>query len=248
MIFDWLTQPLSLICLLMAFAAVFAVTSRGSRGPKLALLNLISCALLWALSTPELSNRWLQALESSRQNPDSCTNAPVQHVVLLGGGMNPWIPNSTARQRLNLDSIERSLAAAQIGDAATHWYAQGAGANGYTLADDMASLLIEYGVENSAISRERLSTSTQENAQNLSQLVSPNDGTLIHLVTSALHVQRAADIFTREGYVVCHLPNIDSRYSVPAIPVSLLPYIGGLEKTTLAWREQLARVKHWLTK
>ena len=245
MIFDWLTQPLSAICLLLALTTLFAL--RGG-GLKLAFFNLISCTLLWVLSTPELSNRWLLALESSRQNPSVCTEATVQHVVLLGGGMNPWIPNSTARQRLNLDSIERTTAAAQIGTADTRWYSQGAGANGFTLADDMASLLIEYGVDSAAIFRESTSTSTQENARNLSQILSPAGNTPIHLVTSALHVQRAADIFSREGYVVCHLPNIDSRYSVPAMPVSLLPYIGGLEKTTLAWREQLARLKHSVTR
>ena len=245
MIIEWLTQPLSVICLLLVLTALFAFFS-GVR--TLALFNIICAALLWGLSTPEVSNRWLDTLETSRQNPEMCTGAPVQHIVLLGGGMNPWIPDSNPRQRLNNDSIERAIAAAKIGGENARWYAQGAGANGFTLADDMASILIEYGVDNASIIRESLSTSTRENARNLVQFVPPSHDTPIHLVTSALHVQRAAELFSLEGYVVCHIPNVDSRYSVPAIPVSLLPYISGLEKSTLAWREQLARLKHKLTR
>ncbi len=240
MIIDWLVQPLSLVCLLLLTASIYSLW-RGVRG--LALVNTFSLVILWGLSTPELSNRWVQRLESTRQNPEKCDTAEVRSVVVLGGGMNPWIPNSYPASRLNRDSAARVNAAAQIGGAETHWFTHGAGANSYTLADDMATLLIAHGIDDEAITRERTSTTTFENANNLIQLLPPTNNTTIHLVTSAMHVSRAASIFSNAGYQVCHVPNVDSRYSVPALPTSLLPYLGGLEKSTLAWREQLARVK-----
>jgi len=214
-----------------------------TKGFYLGLLNLLSFTLLRVLSTPELANRWIQQLESTRINPSICADADLAHVVVLGGGMNPWIPNSTARQRLNQDSIERALAAAMIGGDNTLWYTQGAGANGYTLADDMADILINNGVKDAAIKRERTSTSTQQNAANLNEFLPAGESPVIHLVTSALHVDRAAQFYNAEGYVVCHVEGVHSRYSIPAPPVSLLPYLSGLEKTTVAWREQLARIK-----
>lgn len=157
--------------------------------------------------------------------------------------MNPWIPNSTARQRLNQDSIERALAASEIGAENTVWYTQGSGDNGFTLADDMAEILISNGVDNARIKRERTSGSTLENAKNLKEFLPASESPVIHLVTSALHVDRASEFFNTEGYQVCHVQGVHSRYSIPAPPVSLLPYLSGLEKTTLAWREQLARIK-----
>lgn len=239
-IVEWLLQPLSLVCLLFAFCALCAFI-RG--GFFLGLLNLVSFALLWALATPELANRWIHRLEATRDNPSFCTDALVQHIVVLGGGMNPWIPNSTARQRLNPDSVERSLAAAELGDSNSTWYTQGAGANGFTLADDMAEILISNGIDDDLIKRERTSRSTLENATHLNEFLPAADSPVIHLVTSALHVDRAAEFFDNEGYKVCHVQGVHSRYSIPAPPVSLLPYLSGLEKTTLAWREQLARIK-----
>lgn len=240
---EWLLQPLSLVCLLLAFCAMCAFLTKGF---YLGLLNLLSFTLLWALSTPELANRWIQQLESTRNNPSICSGAELNHIVVLGGGMNPWIPNSTARQRLNQDSIERALAAAKIGGSNTLWYTQGAGANGYTLADDMADILINNGVKDAAIKRERTSTSTQQNAANLNDFLPANESPIIHLVTSALHVDRAAELYNAQGYTVCHVEGVHSRYSIPAPPVSLLPYLSGFEKTTVAWREQLARIKRSL--
>ncbi len=240
MLINWFVQPLTLLCLWLVVIAAIAARSGVCR---VAALNLLTLTLVWALATPELSNRWIQYLESTRENPASCDANNARPVVVLGGGMNPWIPNSSPRQRLNRDSLERAIAASQMGSAESHWYTLGAGANGHTLADDMAEILIENGVPDSAIVRERLSRTTQENANNFSRIVSPDDAPTIQLVTSALHVQRAAAIFTGAGYTVCHLPGVDSLYSVPAPPTSLLPYLNGLEKTTAAWREQLARFK-----
>lgn len=240
MIIDWLAQPLTLLCFWLAALALISMRYGVLR---IALLNLLTLVLVWTLSSPEFANRWIKHLESTRENPNQCDAADVQHVVVLGGGMNPWIPNSAPRQRLNRDSIQRATAAAQIGGPDTRWYTLGAGANGYTLADDMADILLENGVLSDVIVREALSKSTQENATNFKQIVSPDDAQLIHLVTSALHVERAASIFTDHGYVVCHQLGVDSLYSVPAPPTSLLPFLGGLEKTTAAWREQLARLK-----
>ncbi len=157
--------------------------------------------------------------------------------------MNPWIPDSNPRQRLNQDSIERAIAASTFTGTNTVWYTQGAGANGYTLADDMAEILISNGVNDASIKRERNSQSTKENAQFLGEFLPADESPIIHLVTSALHVDRAAAFYNAEGYQVCHLQGVDSRYSIPAPPVSLLPYLSGLEKTTLAWREKLARIK-----
>jgi len=244
MIIDWLLQPLSLIWLWLAFTGFIALV-RGAKIP--AAFVFVGFVALWVLSAPEFSNRWIQALESSRVNPDFCADAAIEHIVVPGGGMNPWIPNSDASLRLNRDSMQRAIAAATLGDANSRWYTLGAGANEHTLAEDMADIMTMQGVATERILLDTASRSTIENAANLQNLLpSETDSNLIHLVTSALHVNRAAQIFEDQGYRVCHINGVDSRYSVPAPPTSLLPYLGGLEKSTLALREQLARLKRRL--
>lgn len=240
MFIDWLVQPLTLLCMWLMVIAVTALLC-GVR--RIALLNLLTLLFVWTMSTPELANRWIQQLESTRDNPAECDESTATHVVVLGGGMNPWIPNSSPRQRLNRDSLQRATAAATIGDPDTRWYTLGAGANGHTLADDMAEILIENGVADDTIVREPTSRSTQQNVENFKVIAPPHKVAMIHLVTSELHVQRAATVFTDAGYIVCHMPGVDSLYAVPALPASVFPYLEGLLKTTAAWREQLARLK-----
>jgi len=241
---EWLTQPLSLVCLLLALCTLCAI--RGSHG-RLAWLNLVSFALLWLLSTPELANRWIHRLEADHSVPAFCANSAVEHVVVLGGGINPWAPDSTALTRLNPDSIARAMAASTLDNEQAIWFTQGAGANGFTLADDMADILIINGIPETSIVRERNSRSTQENAAYLEDFLPTQDSPTIHLVTSALHLNRATSLYRNQGYKVCPVEGVHSRYSVPAPPISLLPYLSGLEKTTVAWREQLARLKYRIT-
>jgi len=59
------------------------------------------------------------------------------------------------------------------------------------------------------------------------------------LITSALHTSRAAAVFEKQGFAVCHVAT-DTLYSPAVFPVSLMPYVSGFNKSTQALRELLA--------
>lgn len=209
--------------------------------------------LLWIGSAPLTSNALARQLEKPAFASDACCevllgdrtlSAPV---VVLGADLNAYIESDNPYDVLSRDSLTRIQHAAALDTGNTHFYLMGGGQTSRKLSDFMARVLIDQGVENARIVRDRFSLSTVQNAQRLTELLTPDNDLPIILVTSSLHMNRAVSIFADRGFKSC--PSAaGSLYSVSFGWVGLLPYIDGLKKTTLAWRELLATIKYRLLK
>jgi uncharacterized SAM-binding protein YcdF (DUF218 family) len=74
-------------------------------------------------------------------------------------------------------------------------------------ADDLSELLIDMGVPSSALALERNSHNTYENAVESAKILRERNLHSILLVTSALHMRRAAALFRKQGLDVHPAPN-----------------------------------------
>jgi uncharacterized SAM-binding protein YcdF (DUF218 family) len=127
-------------------------------------------------------------------------------------------------------------------------------------AEAMAELLALMGVPPSALWLEPLSRNTYENAVETKKLLDAEGIDRIILVTSALHMPRAAAIFAKQGYAIIPAPT-DYKVTAadwdyywapdPSIQLfNLLPSARSLDLTAQALKEYIGiavyRVRGWL--
>jgi len=195
--------------------------------------------MVFTFSMPSFANALVFRLENARQNPAVCSVTQDAPVVVLGGGIDLYVPSQSPYEILSQDSLIRTLRAPEFATENSHYYLLGGGNAEHTLAANMKKVLVDLGIDSTNITLENSSKSTYENAQALVNLLPPTESQTITLVTSRMHVKRASATFEKLGYRVCHV-RVDEVYSVPAPPVSLLPYLSGLNKSTLAMHEWMA--------
>lgn len=195
--------------------------------------------MLVIFSMPSVSNALVWRIENARTNPAECQQLAPAHLVVLGGGIDLYVPSDSPYEQLNGDSLIRTLRAVEYATDNTQFYLLGGGNQERTVAQAMQQVLLAQNTQSEKITVETQSKSTHENALALKNILPPEQTPRIHLLTSQLHVARAAATFEKHGYQVCHI-GVDTRYSIPKPPVSLLPYLSGLRKTTLAMHEWMA--------
>lgn len=196
---------------------------------------------LIAFSMPSVSNSFVWRFENARLNPSQCETAAPSTLVVLGGGIDLYVPSNSPYEVLHSDSLIRTLRSTEFASANTQYYLLGGGNAERTLAESMRDVLVAHNVQASNITVETDSLSTKENAEAFAKIRPPGSAPRIHLLTSMLHVRRAAATFEKQGYVVCHI-GVDTQYSVPKPPVSLLPYLSGLNKSTLVLHEWMGLI------
>ncbi len=229
---------------------MISLKARGVSGmQRITLLG--SVLFLWVCSAPLTSNSLVKLMESPRyavpvtcESSDDAGNLTAHSaIVVLGADLDAYVESDNPYRVLSRDSLIRTLHAASLDTGNNQFYVMGGGQTSRKLGNFMAPVLIDQGVSDANIVRDLLSQSTQTNAERLLELRSSVISTPITLVTSSLHMNRAVDIFSAHGFIVC--PSASSTlYSVSAGWVGLLPYIAGLNKTTLAFRELLATIKY----
>lgn len=234
---DWALQPLSL-----AFSLLVLIVTVGwfrLRRYKFEYsLMVLTLLILWVASSPGFANGWVYRLENARSNPAHCVKQQPQKVVIPGGGLDKYIESTSPYEILDRDSQLRVYRALDIATPESQFVLLGGGTHARTPAPFMQQMLLDRGIPSQRISMESVSRNTVENAQALKVLFPVSTTPAITLVTSALHVRRAAASFEAEGYTVCHVSS-DSLYSPAVFPVSAMPYLSGLQKTTRAMHEQL---------
>lgn len=237
-IIEWALQPLGLVtCSLLLTLLVWVLYGAKPRLPFTFFCT--SSLMLIVFSMPSVANRLVWHFENARSNPTECSNLEPRQLVVLGGGIDLYVPSNSPYEQLNSDSLIRTLRAIQFANDNTHYYLLGGGNTERTVAGAMQQVLLAHNVQLKKITIETQSKSTHENAIAFNGIVPPAQAPRIHLLTSQLHVNRAAATFEKNGYQVCHI-GVDTRYSIPKAPVSLLPYLSGLNKTTLVIHEWMA--------
>lgn len=213
-----LLSPLG-TALLLGLVGVLLTARMRRTGTTLVVLAL---AWLWLWSTPAASDRLQQHLEGTFP-PRRVESLPrADAIVVLGGAMVP--PSAT------LPYPDLNMAADRVWHAARVYRAGKAplivasggsepDVSAMPEAEAMAGFLAELGVPPTAILREGRSRNTRENAEFTAALLRGRQVRSVLLVTSALHMRRAAAEFERAGFQV-----------VPAATDHSLAKVGGLRR------------------
>ena len=193
--------------------------------------------------------RYARAAWSTRSAPSVSSGWPpatgADSIVVLGGAVAP-APVEGGHPELT-DGSDRVLHAARAYRAsrAPLVVATGGGTEGSgdrAEADDIADLLVEWGVPRGAILLDREARTTRENATGVRAALAGRPVRRILLVTSALHMPRAVGCFEAEGFEVLAAP---TDYLAPTLVrprwTDWLPDASALEATSAAVHEVVGR-------
>lgn len=254
LLIDWLVQPLGLVFTLLLVCLAVPLLAR-----HFSVLQKASLAagvlILWLCSAPLPANGLVHWVETPRYQIQAACSSPSKEsspqshkeVVVLGADLDAYVDSENPYRVLSQDTLIRTVHAASLDTGNNRFYLMGGGKTSRKLADFMATVLQDQGVPNSRIVRDRLSMSTQANADRLHELLPSSTNGPITLVTSSLHMNRAASIFSDRGFSVCPSAAA-SLYSVSSGRIGLLPFITGLNKSTKALRELQATFKYAVLK
>jgi uncharacterized SAM-binding protein YcdF (DUF218 family) len=180
-------------------------------------------------------------------------------IVLLGGATKSAFP---PRPAVDLsEEGDRVLYAAQLyreGKAPVVIASGGRidwRGGGLAESSDMADILVNLGVPNSAILQDSKSLNTYQNAVNVRQIMQERGIRRVLLVTSAMHMPRSLRIFQRQGIEAIPAPTdflitqqeINEPSSSPqATLLNLVPDADQLQNTTRALKEYIGTVVYHL--
>ena len=219
-------------------------------------LLLASVLLLLVLSTAFVPNLLVRSLEAPYR--DVGVDIPAaQAIVVLGGTLH--MPSARHHQTAVIDSTDRLLEALRLYRAGKGPLVFcsggnnpiGGGASQLPEALWMARLLEEWNVPAAAIQTEGGSINTRQNALGSYQALAPRGIRRIILVTSAMHMKRAAGAFRKVGFEVLAAP-ADFRTGWGEAPVlsRFVPSPGNLRNSEEALREWAGilvyRLRGWM--
>lgn len=227
-----LTYP-PFLSLSLMLCGVVALLLRWRRLAKALVLLAFAWSLLWSI--PQCSD-WLRA-SLARQYPQIEETAlpRADAIVVLGGGQYSWLHRSD----IDLDDLDNS----RIATGTRAWLAgrapvvilSGGGGNDYSEAEVMATAITRLGVPASALVLEKRSHSTRDNAVFSAQLARQRGIERVLLVTSAVHMPRAAFWFREVGLDVVPVP-VPERKGRSGWK-RWLPSRGALWRSGRAWKE-----------
>ena len=245
---DWIMQPVGIIAALWLLILLLWLLVYRARPWPVFVLALLAVGIFCVLASPGFSNHVVQRIENWRVNPSFCDDgsgglASEVPLIVLTGGLDKWVPSNDPYQILSRDSMLRALKAYDVAEAGGNddaiFYITGGVSHERKPAELMAQVLIDRGVPATRIETESESRSTYASGLATAARFSPETTPRIVLITSALHTSRAAAVFEKQGFEVCHVA-ADTLFSPAVFPVSLMPFLSGINKSTLALRELLA--------
>ncbi|WP_426284805.1 YdcF family protein [Luteibacter sp. E-22] len=195
---------------------------------------LVAVAWIWFASTPAVA----LVLHDGLATPAPGTPPHADAIVVLGGDtlpVNDW-SRATTRAGKGLALWRAGLAPVLL-------------VSGSDQARALAQGLEVSGVPPRDLRIEDTSTNTHENARNSALLLRASGSTDILLVTSPIHMRRAAGAFRHEGLSVSAVPTADTHAMLEQAP-SWLPRRDALTLTARCLREYVAmwvyRERGWI--
>jgi uncharacterized SAM-binding protein YcdF (DUF218 family) len=245
--------PLGLACVLLVVALV--MSWRRSRWVPLPVVLALIVLLLGSNSW--VANSLVRSLEWQHIPVGKLPTADA--IVLLGGATKSAFPPRPAVDLM--EEGDRVLYAAQLyreGKAPVVIASGGRidwRGGGLAESSDMADILVNLGVPNSAILQDSKSLNTYQNAVNVRQIMQERGIRRVLLVTSAMHMPRSLQIFQRQGIEAIPAPTdflitqqeINEPSSSPqATLLNLVPDADRLQNTTRALKEYIGTVVYHL--
>lgn len=242
-----LTSLLSPLRLGIVYAVVLALVWR--RMPRwsraVALAPLIAGVLL---TTPWFANLLVGWQEARAPSPSNCAEPRPQTIVVLGGGVSTRPRDADDTGALTAQSLRRLLVAVDLFHDTPEARLVVAGGvvhfsgSDVSEAELLGSLARRLGVAPTDIRRETDSRTTWQNARRVAAL-EPAIDRRIWLVTSAVHMSRAAYAFGEAGFDVCAWP-ADSLSARGSGVAYLLPATSALVKSDAALHEMVGELAY----
>jgi len=113
-------------------------------------------------------------------------------------------------------------------------------------ADVMEALAVALQFTRERIVKEDRSTNTFQNGVEVARILRNEKVTEIRLVTSAMHMLRAASVFRKQGVSVCPVP-VDAKWIQPRWVDALVPQVTALQKSTDALHEMVGYMWYFAT-
>jgi uncharacterized SAM-binding protein YcdF (DUF218 family) len=246
-----LIDPFNLV-LLLAVGGLICWKKR----PLALRLLVASMFLLVIFACPETSLVLTRSLENQYRDSDVAQEAEAQAIIVLGGTIH--MPSSDHHASGLIEPSDRLLLTYRLYRAGKAPVIICSGGNNPLLGDagrasearSMSGLLEEWGVPAAAIEVEEGSINTRENALFSYRLLAARGIRKIILVTSAMHMPRAAGAFRKAGFEVLPAPaDFRTGWGRPNPIFLWLPSAGSLEHSGAALHEWLGlwvyRLRGW---
>jgi uncharacterized SAM-binding protein YcdF (DUF218 family) len=217
-----------------------------NRRPRLAgALFLFSAFTLYAVSTSAGSGLLIAPLESRYADVDTGSAPQTDAIVVLGGGVvaasgkhdEPELAEAGDRARKTAALFQAGKAPIILCSGGNIDFLTG---SGEAEAISASRILQSFGIPAAAILTEGASRNTHENAEFTWRILSARGVHRILLVTSAMHMPRAAALFRHAGFTVIPVPsNHLGGWGNPSLLFSLLPDPQSVANSKAALREYL---------
>ena len=228
---------------LIVLAVLFAYFLKWLNKLKLSRLSIVFAFLVFVLSSNTQVASWL-VLSLEKQNPQLVLNELAVHdaIIVLGGGLK--LPSKKVEYSQLTASSDRYWYAVRLYHAGKAKKIIVSGGNLIkqpglkSEAYYARELLIEWGVPSSAIVLEQSSRTTNENKEGVAQLIKEHNFSSVLLVTSAMHMPRALDLFSSLPISITPAPAdfvVRERAGVEGL--AWLPSASAMNLTTRALHE-----------
>ena len=219
----------------------------------------LSLFILFSSSNPIVSDKLLISLESQYPPPNPVPTADA--IVVLGGATRPpvaprpWVEVLEAGDRIlygaRLYNQGRAPKLVLSGGRIT-WR----GGSGSSEAEDMEAIALAMDVPAEDILLEKTSLNTRQNAVNVKEVLEAENIGSVLLVSSALHMPRAAAIFRKLDIDIIPaptdflVPTQAPEFTMQGRILSLLPDATALHHVTMALKEYVGfviyRLRGWI--
>ena len=212
---------------------------------------VVALVLLWAASTPIVSNLLMCAVEDWRVRQVTSDAPNADAIVVLSFGIRD-VPGDTTS--FEFDDFDRFLGGFDLykaGKAPRLIFTGGWNPwkpNLPLVGDVLIARARDFGVPASALSTTGKASNTEQEAAGVAELLGvgkSHAAPRILLVTSAYHMGRAEMLFRRAGLEVIPFP-VDFQTKLGITPRSFIPSGSTLQQTDTALKEIYGRVYYWI--
>ena len=212
---------------------------------------VVALVLLWAASTPIVSNLLMCAVEDWRVRQVTSDAPNADAIVVLSFGIRD-VPGDTTS--FEFDDFDRFLGGFDLykaGKAPRLIFTGGWSAwkpDMPLIGDVLIARARDFGVPASALSTTSKASNTEQEGGGVAELLGVGKTPAVPrilLVTSAYHMSRAEMLFLRAGLEVIPFP-VDFQTKLGITPRSFIPSGGTLQQTDAALKEIYGRVYYWI--